>query len=121
MLIHTTHPADAYRRVEVDARVEGADGIGLTRIYLERALEELDRASRAHYRGDRPVMSDALTRASTSIAGLSLGVAEDNPMREPLLHLYGSAETAVRASLTQFRGDVITRVRYDLRDILALF
>ncbi|WP_379551862.1 hypothetical protein [Qipengyuania sp. DGS5-3] len=121
MLTPKNHPADAYRRVEVDARVEGADGIGLTRIYLEHALDELDRASRAHHRGDRIVMSDALTRAANGIAGLGLGVSDDNPMREPLRHLYGSAETAVRASITQFRDDVITRVRYDLRDILALF
>ena len=37
-------PATAYRRVALDARVEGSDGAELTRLCLEQALAEIARA-----------------------------------------------------------------------------
>lgn len=120
MLARQLHPTEAYRRVELDARVEGADGVELTRLCLERALGELDRARRAYGRRDHPTQSDALTRAGASLSALAAGVEHSNPLREPLLHLYGSAEAAVRMANVQFQEDVLIRVQTDLRDILAL-
>lgn len=120
MLPRPCLPCDIYRRVELDARVEGADGIGLTRLCLERALSELDRANRAYGRGDRGIVCDALTRAASSVAGLSRGVVDSNPMRGPLLHLYGAAETAIRGCVSNYREDVLERVKTDLRDIAGM-
>ncbi|MFZ9396552.1 MAG: hypothetical protein ACO25F_10890 [Erythrobacter sp.] len=59
-------------------------------------------------------------RAGAVIAALQRGVARDNPLRGPLLTLYGSAEQAVRAALTDYRPCVMARVSDDLRDIRAL-
>ncbi len=110
-------PQDIYRRIELDARVEGADGIGLTRICLERTLLELARAAAGHRSANTHVVRDALIRAASSVAGLARGIAPDNPMRGPLLHLYGAAEIAIRASLSHYRADTLARIAGDLRDI----
>lgn len=119
MLPLAQDPAAAYRKVELDARVEGSDGAGLTRLCLEESIAELARAHLAQARGDRLLRNHALTRAASGIAALSRGVAQDNPLRGPLLALYGAAEHAVRAALLDFRVDVLARVKQDLVDIRA--
>lgn len=120
MLARPILPGEAYRRVELDARIEGVDGAGLTRMLLESALAELDRASRAFDQGNRSAKVTALTRAASSISGLHQGIAADNPMREALAHLYSSGEAATRAAITVYDQNTIDRVRSDLHDILGL-
>lgn len=120
MLARPMEPLEAYRRIELDARVEGADGIGLTALYLERALDELSRAGHADRRSDRSGRIDALTRAAAAITGLERGVSADNPLYRPLRQLYGSAARALRAALIEYRPDVVEQVRTDLAEIAAL-
>lgn len=117
MMYASKRPAEIYRRVELDARVEGSDGIGLTRLCLDEAIGELDRARQAHARGNFPARNDALSCASVRISALRNGVAQDNPLRGPLQHLYGSAEHAVRLAIANYRPEVLARVRQDLSDI----
>jgi flagellin-specific chaperone FliS len=109
-----------HRRIELDARVEGADGLGLTALCLERALGEIARAQYAHQRGERARRIDALTRAAAALTGLERGVSADNPLSQPLRQLYGSAAHALRAGLIDYRADVVERVRTDLAGIAAL-
>ena len=113
-------PAAAYRRIELDARVEGSDALELARVCLDEAIAQLRRAALAEARGNRFARNDALMRAAAGIAALQRGVARDNPLRGPLLTLYGSAELAVRAALADYRRAVLDRVSDDLRDIRAL-
>ncbi|GAA4045155.1 flagellar protein FliS [Parerythrobacter jejuensis] len=120
MMFQSPDPTEAYRKIEFDARIEGSNGIGLTRLCLERALTELDRAQSAYARGNRQAWGTALTRAASGITALSAGVDSANPLREPLVHLYDSAALAVRAAVTNYRQDVMDRVRRDLEDILAI-
>jgi flagellin-specific chaperone FliS len=120
MLARPLPPAEAYRRIELDARVEGADGIGLTVLCLERALAEITHADLAHRRADRKQRTEALTRAAAAVTGLERGVSADNPLCEPLRHLYGSAARALHGALTGYRSDVVERVRIDLEGIAAL-
>lgn len=120
MLARPLPPSEAYRRIELDARVEGADGAGLTRLCLERAIEELNRAELAHRRDDRTGRIDALTRAAAAVTGLERGVAENNPLRDPLRQLYGSSAHTLRSVLVEYRQDVVDHVRGDLSDIATL-
>lgn len=120
MLARPLPPSEAYRRIELDARVEGADGMGLTALCLERAVDEIARAEHAHRRGDRASRIDALTRAAAAVTGLERGVANDNPLRESLRQLYGAAAMALRGSLIDHREEVVARVRNDLAEIAAL-
>lgn len=120
MMYRCAKPADVYRRVELDARVEGSDGIGLTRLCLDEAIIELERAELANARGNFSARNDALARASSGIAALHRGVSKYNPLREPLLHLYGSAEQTVRSAIARYEADILARVQQDLRDIRAV-
>ncbi|GMN01813.1 flagellar protein FliS [Erythrobacter sp. MTPC3] len=120
MIARFSDPSETYRRIELDARVEGADGAGLTRVCLEKAIGELSRAGPANRTGNRAVRNEALTKASAAIAALIKGVDQANPLREPLLHLYESAIHAVRGALSDYRQDVIDRVGTDLDDILKI-
>ena len=46
-------PAAAYRRIELDARVEGSDALELARVCLDEAIAQLRRAALAEARGNR--------------------------------------------------------------------
>lgn len=112
-------PAQAYRRVALDARVEGGDGVELARLCLEEAVAALARARHADASGDLARRNRALARAAGALAALGQGVARDNPLRGPLLELYGAGERAVRAAMGDYREDVLARVALDLADIRA--
>lgn len=113
-------PAATYRRVELDARVEGSDALGLTRVCLDEAIAQLRRAELAHGRGNRVACNEALARAAAGIVALQRGIDPGNPLRGPLLTLYGSAELAVRVAMADYRPGMLARVSQDLQDIRAL-
>ncbi|MFZ1743586.1 MAG: hypothetical protein WAT93_12065 [Pontixanthobacter sp.] len=69
---------------------------------------------------DRHRIAEALAKSSAAICALIGGIAPNNPLAGALHQLYGSADGAVRASITAYKQDVIDRVRGDLQDILAL-
>lgn len=117
MLALCDDPATAYRRVEFDARVEGSDGAGLTRLCLEQALVEIARARAATARRAR---ADALGRAGSALLALSEGVAPDNPLRAALRSFYGGARAAVLGSIARFDSARLGAVERDLSDVMAL-
>ncbi|WP_324262759.1 flagellin [Altererythrobacter sp. H2] len=117
MLALLDDPATAYRRVDLDARIEGSDGAGLTRLCLERAIAALARARTQDGRAQR---AGALEQAGSALIALLGGVASDNPLRSALVQFYGGARADVMASLTRFDPERLAGIERDLADVLAL-
>ncbi len=117
MLALLEDPAATYRRVEFDARVEGSDGAGLTRLCLERAIGAIGQArnAKAHH-----VRADALGQAASALFALREGVALDNPLRNALVQFYGGARAEVMACVVRFDPARLEEVKRDLSDVLAL-
>ncbi len=118
MQMLTRNPAAAYRRVELDARIEASGSGNLTRICLEeaiaalgQALAALDRASGAH----RP----ALARAQSITLWLAQSLAPDHPLYASLLQFYGGLASEIGANLLHSDRGVIERIMHDIRDVLA--
>lgn len=116
MLSHS--PAMAYRRVELDARIEAAGAGELTRICLEEAVAALGQALMALDRQPDRVPNEPLTRAHGIAVWLAGSVADDHPLRQSLRQFYGAQAAAIRRSMSAPDGGVLAQVRADLADIL---
>lgn len=113
------NPAAAYRRVDLDARIEASASADLTRICLEEVIAALGQALVALERSpDRPP-SDPLSRAHGIALWLAQSVADDNPLRDQLRQFYGGLAALLRRNLTGARIAEITRARDDFADVLA--
>jgi flagellar protein FliS len=110
-------PAQAYRRVDFDARVSSADQRELVKMCYERVISSLGTAMHAHGRGENAMKSQALTRAVSALTALQMGVSGDNPMAGALVQFYTAARRAVLDSVLFFDGDTLGRVRQDVLDI----
>jgi len=113
-----TDPREAYRRSEIDARVEGgADPADLVRLCYEQAIGGLGLAIIAHERKDPAAPSKALTRALSSVTALDMGVDRSAPLAGPLLQLYTAAKKAILDSVVAFDSQMLGQVRQDFIDI----
>jgi len=113
-----TDPREAYRRSEIDARVEGgADPADLVRLCYEQVIGGLGLAVIAHERKDPAARSKALTRALSAVTALDMGVDRSAPLAGALLQLYGSARQAILDSVVSFDGALLGRVRQDFVEI----
>ena len=110
-------PSEAYRRVEFDARVTGADSRQLVDLCLEQVAGSLGRAVHAAERGDNGSKSAALTRAVAALTALQLGVDPDAPMGQALLQLYQSARVTILDSVLQFDAAKLAEIRQDFIEI----
>jgi flagellar protein FliS len=86
-------PAQAYRRVDFEARVSSADQRELVRMCYERVISSLGSAIHAHGKGDNGVKSQALTRALSALTALQVGVSGDDTMAGALAQFYTAART----------------------------
>lgn len=117
---HLAHnPASAYRRVELDARIEAAPAADLTRICLEEAVSALGQALIAIERAPAEVPREALARAQSIALWLGRSVAPDNPLRQALLDFYGGIAATIARNMGRARYGELARVRADLLDLLA--
>lgn len=117
-MLPMTDPREAYRRSEIDARVEGgADPADLVRLCLEQAIGGLGLAVIAHTREDPAARSKALTRALSAITALKMGVDRSAPLAGALLQLYGAARQAILDSVLSFDAEELSRVRQDFAEI----
>ena len=66
------NPQDAYRRVDFDARVTGADPMQLVALCYEHLIAALGTALFAHERADNAAKSTALTRGVSALTALLL-------------------------------------------------
>lgn len=119
-MLHTAlSPASAYRRIELDAQVEGSDGGGLGRFCLEQAVMTLEKAIAADRRRDVAARADALSRAAGLILALRRGIAPDNPLRPALLTFLGAAAAEIGSAVARFEEGRMRALRDDLHDVLA--
>lgn len=119
MLMLSRNPAAAYRRVELDARIEASSAADLTRICLEEAVAALGQALLALERAPDAIPREALTRAQTITLWLARSVAPEHPLHGSLVTFYGGLASQIGTNFTRARPEEIARVRDDLRDLLT--
>lgn len=117
MLHHRKDPSEAYRRVDFDARVRGADSRQLVDLCLEQVVGSVGRAIHAHERQDNAAKSAALTRAVSALTALQMGVDVSNPTAAALVQLYQSARNAILDCVTRFDADTLRTIRQDFSEI----
>ncbi|MCW1383022.1 flagellar protein FliS [Novosphingobium sp. KCTC 2891] len=110
-------PCEAYRRVDFDARVTGADSRQLVDLCLEQLTGSIGRAIYAEGRGDNGAKSAALTRATAALTALQLGVDSTNPTGPALIQLYQSARKAVLDCAVRFDAVRLETIRADFLEI----
>lgn len=111
-------PANAYRRVELDARIEAAPAEDLTRICLEEAVSALGQALIAIDAAPTDVPREALSRAQSITVWLSRSVASDHPLREALLSFYGGIAATIARNMGRARYGELKQAQTDLNDLL---
>lgn len=114
-------PAAAYRRVDIDARIEASASADLTRICLEEAVAALGQALIALERAPASVPREGLARAHGIAIYLARSVALENPMRRALVQFYGGLADTIGRNLVEARFAEIAQVRDDFRDVLNAF
>ena len=115
-------PHEAYRKVDFDARVAGANPQQLVALCYEQLIAALGSAVFAHEKHDNRLKSQSLTRALSALAALQMGVSQDAAIAPALLQLYEAARRAVLDSVLAFDGTKLGQVRQDFIDISrALF
>lgn len=111
------NPAAAYRRVELDARIEASGHADLTRICLEEALAALGRAL-AMLDRSQTLPSEPLGRAQSIMVWLAQSVAPDHPLHMSLRAFYGGLASQISANLQQADARWIANIQNDIRDLL---
>ena len=112
-----TNPLEAYRRVDFDARVAGADPVQLVALCYEQLIGSLGSASFAAERGDNRLKSQSLTRALSALTALKLGVSGSEAIAPALLQMFESARQAVLDSVLTFDPHTIALIRQDFIEI----
>ncbi|HEX8057649.1 MAG TPA: flagellar protein FliS [Novosphingobium sp.] len=110
-------PHEAYRRIDFDARVEGADPKHLVNLCYEQLISSLGTAVFAQDRGDNSLKSQALTRGLSAITALQLGVSGEDATAKALRHLYEAARRAILDSAIEFDGNILGTIRSDFIEI----
>jgi flagellin-specific chaperone FliS len=94
-------PAEAYRKVDFDARIAGADAGQLVLVCYEQLGSALGSAIHAAAAGDNARKSAGLTRALAALTALQLGLDHQHPIAASLATLFEAA------ALEWLKGDVI--------------
>jgi len=110
-------PYEAYRRVDFDARVEGADQSELVSLCIEQLVSALGTAIFAQERGDNSLKSSSLTRALSATTALQLGVSGEGGVAQALRHVYEAARRTILESAINFDAAQLTTLRNDFREI----
>lgn len=114
-------PAQAYRRVDFDARVAGAAPRELVLVCYDQLDQALARAVRCEQAQDNAGKSEALTRAVAAVAALQLGVDRAAPIAAALDQFYAAARKTLLDSVLAFDAAALRRLAGDARDIAAAF
>ncbi|MBK6801927.1 flagellar protein FliS [Novosphingobium sp.] len=113
------NPQEAYRRVDFDARVAGADSRQLVALCYEQLTTSLGTALYAAQAGDNRLKSQSLTRALSAITALQLGISSTSEVAGALRLFYESARKAVLDSVLDFNAATIAAIRRDCSDVAA--
>lgn len=118
-MLFSSDPAEAYRRVDFDARVAGADPQGLVKLCYERVVSALGSADFAYRNNDNRAKSKALTRALAAITALQLGISGTDGIATALRQFYESARRALIDNALNFDAQQVAEIRQDFADIAA--
>lgn len=118
-MLASRDPAEAYRRVDFDARVEGADAQALVALCYEQVVTALTGAAFAHRRGDNRAKSKAITRALAAITALQLGISGGDGIAVALHQFYESARRALIDNALEFDPEQVAVIRQDFTEIAA--
>ncbi len=110
-------PAEAYRKIDFDARVAGADPGQLVLVCYEQLGTALGSAIHAAQASDNARKSAALTRALAALTALQLGLDHGQPIAATLSTLFDSARHTVLDSVIQFDALALTRLKQDVTEI----
>jgi flagellin-specific chaperone FliS len=113
------NPHEAYRRVDFDARVAGADPAHLVGLCYEAATSAISRALHAHRSGDPSTRSQALTRALSAVTALQMGVSGAGDVPDALRQFYGAVRKSLLDSALNFDAGALEMIRGDLSEISA--
>jgi flagellar protein FliS len=116
-MLFNRDPSEAYRRVDFDARVQGADSRQLVDLCLEQVAGSIGRAIHAAGTGDNGAKSRALTRAVSALTALTMGVDPDAPTGAALLQVYQSARSAILDCVLNFDAAKLASIRQDFIEI----
>lgn len=113
-----TDPREAYRRSEIEARIQGVGDPGeLVRICIDQVVGGLGLALITHKRPDPTARSKALSRALSALIALEMGVDQSAPLAPALMQLYGAAKKAILDSVVTFDEETLGHVRADFVEI----
>lgn len=118
-MLMQSSPAEAYRKIDFDARVAGGSARDLVLVCFEQFILALDAALAADERCDNQGKSAGLTRALAALTALQLGVDRASSVAPALLDLYRAARQAVLDAAIAFDPAVMRSVRSDFSEIAA--
>lgn len=114
-------PAEAYRRVEMDARIFGSDAPALARLCLEEVCSALGRSIYAAKHGHNDLRQHALARALDATSALRSGLDRENPLCSAFMTIYDNAENCIRRAMLQFDPVPVAQLQADLEEIRGAF
>ncbi len=112
-------PADAYRRVDLDARIEASSGSDLTLICLEEAVAALNQALLALERNPTKAPAEPLSRANGIAVWLARSVASENPLATAMQQFYGGLASTITRNMVRASVAELEQARDDFGDFLA--
>jgi len=110
--------ASAYRRIDLDARVEASSAEDLTLICLEEAVAALGQALLAIERQPDQAPEEPLARAHGIAIWLARSVAPDNPLRSAMMQFYGGLATTIANNRLRASFSQLAQAREDFADLL---
>ena len=120
-MIAPRSPAETYRSIDYDARVNGASPQDLVIISYEYFVAAIDAAVYAHEAANNAQKSAALTRALAMLTSLQMGIDPRNRLSSALDGFYEAARRSVLDSVVRFDAAALRRVRADFAEISAAF
>ena len=118
-MLRAVDPHEAYRRVELDARVAGSQGADLTRLCLREVDTALGQALWAQDNQRPDVRRRALERAQNGLGALRLGVDRQSPVAPALLAFYEGLTATVAQNQVRFDPARVAVVRADLAEVTS--
>lgn len=117
MLDTRQSPAETYRKVELDARIEGTNGPKLGLLCLDAVIDALDRALAADSSRASPLRRSSLVKANTVALGLLRSVDTSNSTGAALAEFYRTASHIIAQSMKGFDAETIGALRDDFSEI----
>lgn len=110
-------PAEAYRKVDFDARIAGAGPGQLVLLCYEQLAAALGSAIHADGVRDNARKSASLTRALAALTALQMGLDQRQPIAAALTTLFEGARHTVLDSVIQFDAAALARLKQDVTEI----